>query len=58
MGSHEELLARGGKYSEMHLTQLLEEDLASDTHSLSSPERVQTGVCIKAVSERSFQTHD
>ena len=53
MGTHEELLACEGIYAEMHLTQLLEEDLASDTHSLSSPERAQNGVCIKAVSERS-----
>jgi len=28
-GTHDELLARGGLYAEMHMTQLLEEELAA-----------------------------
>jgi ATP-binding cassette subfamily B protein len=35
-GTHDELLAAEGIYAEMHLTQLLEEDLAASSHSFSS----------------------
>jgi ATP-binding cassette subfamily B multidrug efflux pump len=52
-GSHDELLAAGGMYAEMHLTQLLEEDLAPNTRPFSSPECMEEGACIKAISEPS-----
>jgi ATP-binding cassette, subfamily B, multidrug efflux pump len=53
-GSHDELLARQGAYAEMHLAQLLEEDLAISPHPVQRVECAENGHLGKAASESSI----
>jgi ATP-binding cassette, subfamily B, multidrug efflux pump len=57
-GSHDELLSREGTYAQMHLAQLLEEDLVISPHPAQWTECAKDGHSVKTVSGLPFQNYD